>query len=127
MSLTSGGFLTVSLRRQALGMSHETCLVLEEPLLAAQPAGVSRECPPRTDDPVAGDDDTDGVPGVCVADGAAGARATDATGQFAVADLLAEAQRPERGPDGLLEVGPARRDRQVESRAFSGEVRLQLT
>src|SRR3954469_18830272 len=108
-------------------MSDETCLVLQEPLLAAQPAAVARERTPRADDTVTGDDDPDGIPGVREAHRAAGTRAPDATSQFPVADPLAEAQRPERRPDDLLKVGPLERDRQIEQPELSLEVRQQLT
>src|SRR3954453_20654704 len=100
-------------------MGHDARLVLQEPLLATQPAAVTPERAPRADDAVAGDDEPDRIPAVRVAHRAAGARAPHAAGELPIAHLPAEPQRPERRPDDLLKFGPPERHRQVEVRALS--------
>src|SRR4051812_10488573 len=108
-------------------MRKNTCLVLQEPLLATQPAAVSHKLTPRADDTMTGDDDPDRIPAVRKADRATGTGAADAPGQFPVADPFAGAQRSEPRPDDLLKVRPLEPDRHIELPQLSLEIRQQLT
>jgi hypothetical protein len=75
---------------------------------------------------VAGQDDRDRVGAIRGPDGAGAVRAADVPRLFAVAARLAVGDLGQCTPAGQLELGPRRRERNVERLALAGEVLTQL-
>ena len=103
---------------------HAALLQGEQPPLYVQAARKARQRPVRAYDPVAGDQDGDGV----VVDGLAhglGGAAARCPGQGPVADRLSKGDLPQRPPHPLLEGGPRRRKGRRGARVPAGEVGVQ--
>src|SRR5437660_5640870 len=79
--------------------------MLQEPLLAAEPAAIAGQAAVRADDAVAGHDDADRVLAVGQADCAHRLGLADAAGQFGVADRAAALDARQRPPHAFLEGG----------------------
>lgn len=90
--------------------------------LSRKPGGVPGEAAVRSDDAVAGHDDRDRISPRCRARGARRARAAGAARKLSVADRLAVGHARDRSPDGALERGAARIERQVEPAPLAGKV-----
>ena len=100
---------------------------IEQSLLEIQPglpAAEPVQATVRADDPVAGDDDGDGVGAAGRADGAGGA--VELVGELAVAQGAAPRDGAHALPDPALEGAPRRRQRQLEGRRVAVEVGLEL-
>jgi len=101
-------------------------LVVQQPLLHPQAAAVADEAAVGSDDPVTGDHYRERVLVVRHAHGPARLRIADPGRDRAVALGLRKTDVLKRPPDFQLEVGPFRRERQIELGQLSGEVRLEL-
>lgn len=97
-------------------------LVFEEPFFAVEAAPVAAQRAGGLDHAVAGDDDGDAVRAVGRADGALGAGARDAVGEFAVAGGPPERDGEQGGPDLLLEGRSGCEEGKVKVRTLAGEI-----
>ena len=77
----------------------------EQPALAVQAGTVAAQAAVRGNDPVAGDDEGDGVDRVGLAHGPGGLGVADPAGQFAVGDGLPPGNAAQFLPDPELETG----------------------
>ena len=77
----------------------------QQPALAVQAGTVAPQAAVRGDDPVAGDDEGDGIDGVGLAHGPGGLGAPYPAGQFAVGDGLPPGNAPQFLPDPELKGG----------------------
>ena len=77
----------------------------QQPALAVQARAVAPQAAVRGDDPVAGDDEGDGVTAVGLAHGPAGLGVAHPPGQFAIGDGLPPGDAPQFLPDPELKGG----------------------
>ena len=75
-----------------------------------------------SDDPMAGDDQADGVGAVGAADGACGGRVANLDRDISVAACFAEGDLLESGPDFFLEGGADKIEGQIEITMFASEI-----
>ncbi len=89
-------------------------LMRQQPLLALQPAAISRERAVGADHPVTGHQDGNGIPPIREPHGARGAGLADPPGQLSVAPSLAVRNFRELPPDTLLKFRALQAQRQIE-------------
>src|SRR5690242_2127057 len=95
----------------------------EQPALALDAAAIAGQCPVRSDDAVAGDDDADGVVPIGVAYGADRCGASDPLGERAIGDGLAAGDLAQRPPHAFLERrAPGRYRQGIDGVQLAGEI-----
>src|SRR6266571_1768323 len=100
--------------------------VIQQPLLAPAPAAIAAERPVGSNHPMARDDDRDAVLAVDAADGADGARRSDAARHVRIRPRLAVGDLAERAPRGELELRAALLQREIEIAPRPREILAQL-
>ena len=110
----------------ASGQRAVAPLMVEQPLLAPEAAGIAGERAVRADHAMAGQDDGAAVEPVGVGDGAHGGGTADALRHFLVGARFAGRNAAQLVPDRLLELGAGVGDLRGEVEIPAGEIVLQL-
>src|ERR1700736_1311962 len=105
---------------------EDACFMVEEPLLGGQPAAESSQRAVGSDDARAGEDDADRIRAVGGAEGARGLRDAERGLLLAIAGRGAERDTSQRPPGCELEARALQVEREIERRARSGEVLVEL-
>src|ERR1700736_3324165 len=105
---------------------EDACFVVEEPLLGGQPTAESGQRSVGSDNPMTGEDDADGIRAVGSAEGARGLGDAERGRLLTIAGRGAERDTSQRPPGCELEARTLQVEREIERRARSGEVLVEL-
>ena len=95
----------------------------EQPALARDAAAIARQCPVRSDDAMAGDDDADGIVAIRVAHRTDGGGPPDPLRQRPIGDGLSAGDLAQRPPDAFLEGrAPRRHGQGIDRVELAGEI-----
>ena len=108
-------------------LSELTSLVLQEPFLPPEPAAIAYKSSIAPNDPMAGDDERNGVFSIGCAYGTHCEGVADPTGDVLVGCGLSVGDLQELPPDSLLEVRSLIRNRQIKDLSFSRKVFCDLS